>query len=90
MPYSTFERFELELSLDQARQGSLDGQCDSDIAELRATPQSRLNSTRQPTKVADELREYGAWEDDELTDHEANLNRILWLACGQIVDETEE
>jgi hypothetical protein len=40
-----------------------------------------------PEKVRDELREYGAWDDDELADHAANLLRVLWLAAGQIRDE---
>jgi hypothetical protein len=33
-----------------------------------------------------ELREYGAWDDQELTDHEQNLQRILWIAAGDIVE----
>ena len=28
---------------------------------------------------ADYLRAYGAWEDDELEDHQENLNRLVWL-----------
>jgi large repetitive protein len=34
----------------------------------------------------DLLDEYGAWDDKELRDHAQNLQRILWLACGDIVD----
>ncbi len=30
--------------------------------------------------VKAELREYGAWEESELIDHEANLQRLVWLA----------
>jgi hypothetical protein len=37
-----------------------------------------------PATLAAELREYGAWDDDELSEHDANLERILWLACGDI------
>ena len=33
--------------------------------------------------VKAELREYGAWDDAEMIDHEANLQRLVWLAgCG--------
>lgn len=40
-----------------------------------------------PEILRAELREYGAWDEDELSDHETNLNRLLWLACGDIVEE---
>lgn len=30
---------------------------------------------------------YGqGWEDDELENHEDNLQRLFWLACGNISD----
>ena len=29
------------------------------------------------------LRGYGAWDDEELADHDENLNRLVWLTgCG--------
>jgi len=37
-------------------------------------------------QVRNELNEYGAWEDDELENHEDNLQRLFWLACGNISD----
>jgi len=33
-----------------------------------------------------ELTDYGAWDDDELQNHNDNLQRIFWLSCGNIVD----
>lgn len=33
-----------------------------------------------------ELTDYGAWEDDELENHEDNLQRLFWLSCGNIMD----
>lgn len=34
------------------------------------------------------LRGYGAWEDDELQDHDANLSRLVWLTgCALAEDE---
>jgi hypothetical protein len=32
------------------------------------------------------LKEYGAWDATELADHDQNLQRILWLAAGDISD----
>ena len=39
-----------------------------------------------PAILRDELREYGAWDENELADHDQNLQRLLWLAAGDIVD----
>lgn len=79
-------RIELRLTKDQARQGSHQGQCDDDITDLRRLPAIR----RQLDKIGeallrDELREYGAWDDEDLADHDQNLSRLLWIACGDIV-----
>ena len=32
-------------------------------------------------------KEYGAWDDEERTDHDQNLQRILWLAAGDITEQ---
>lgn len=37
-------------------------------------------------QVRNELNDLGAWEDDELKNHEDNLQRLFWLACGNIMD----
>lgn len=39
--------------------------------------------------AADYLNEYGAWDEKELEDHEANRRRVLWLACGDISEQGE-
>lgn len=94
MALAYFNRFVIELTQDQAEHGSHQGQCDDDIAALRLVPAIDDELSRIPAAdIAAELRECGAWDDDELTDHDANLNlnlnRILWLACGNIVDGHE-
>lgn len=43
-----------------------------------------------PQKIADELQEYGAWDEDELKDHAENRLRIVWIAAGDIMDELYE
>lgn len=40
-----------------------------------------------PKALASELQEYGAWDETELADHEQNLQRILWLAAGDIIEQ---
>lgn len=85
---SSSGRIELNLSMDIASKGYHSGACDLDIAELRtmAHIDSQLRAIPQDL-LASELREYGAWDSEELANHEDNLNRILWLACGDLVDQ---
>jgi hypothetical protein len=74
-------------SEQQAHSASHQGRCDDDVAELRKVPAIRrqLDRLDQET-LKSELREFGAWSDDELSDHDANLDRILWIAAGDIVE----
>jgi hypothetical protein len=37
--------------------------------------------------LSSELKEYGAWEGEELSDHGLNLQRILWLAACDITEQ---
>lgn len=37
-------------------------------------------------QVKDELNDLGVWEDDELANHEDNLQRLFWVSCGNISD----
>jgi hypothetical protein len=80
-------RIEFELRLSDAHYGHHQGQCDDDIADLRKVPYiSAILASINADLLRDELREYGAWDADELADHDANLNRILWIACGDICE----
>lgn len=80
-------RIELELDRDDASSGSHSGACDDDIAELRKVPYiAKQLESLDPRLVSDELKEYGAWDESERADYDANLDRLLWLACGDITD----
>ncbi len=81
-------RIELNLSMDIASKGYHSGACDLDIAELRSL--SHIDNQLKaisPELLISELKEYGAWGNEELANHEDNLDRLLWLACGDIVDQ---
>lgn len=87
--YTGTGRITLRVTLKDAKIGAHQGQCDGDIEWLRL---NRPKIWRQLAKIDKdilraELDEYGAWDDEELADHEANLTRILWIACGDIVEE---
>lgn len=80
-------RIEIQLTKAQASSASHSGQCDSDVAALRKVPAVKRQLDKiDAALLREELREYGAWDDSELADHDANLNRILWLMAGDIVE----
>lgn len=84
---SSSGRIELQMTMKQARSASHQGRCDEDVLSLSSEKALR----RQLDKIdagtlVDELKEYGAWDDDELADHEHNLQRLVWLAAGDIVE----
>ena len=86
--WAPFNRFELNITKRDAAIGSHPGPCDADISALRTVPYIRRQlATLDPEALRTELKDYGAWDDTELADHDANLDRILWIACGNITDD---
>jgi len=84
-------RLELNLSADQAARGYHSGRCDADIVELKQVPEISAQLLALDTGLVREcLREYGAWNSAELSSHGDNLERLLWIACGDIVDQGAE
>ncbi len=87
--YATFNGFELQMTKAQAASASHQGACDDDVAELLKTPAIRRQLAKiEPAAIAAELKEYGAWDTDELADHEQNKARLVWIAASNI-DETQ-
>lgn len=86
--YTSSGRIELNITKRQAAIGYHQGQCDEDINELRQVPAIKRQLVKlNPEILLNELKEYGAWNDEELCDHDANLSRILWIMCGNIIDD---
>ena len=74
-------RIELQITPAQAATCSHSGQCDSDVMALSRVPSIAQQLARiKPDILTSELRDYGAWDDTELADHDQNLQRILWIA----------
>lgn len=85
---ASFDRFTISISLKQAQSASHPGRCDEDVKVLLKHPSIQKQLAKiPPEKLAAELKEYGAWEPEELADHEMNKNRIVWLAAGQINED---
>ena len=80
-------RIEIQMTLEQAQRASHSGQCDEDVRALSQQPDiaKQLNAI-DPALLREELREYGAWDEQERQDHQQNLQRILWLAAADIVE----
>ena len=79
---------ELNILKRDAEVGYHQGQCDKDIERLLQEPYIKKQFDRiNPQKIVNELREYGAWDEEELKDEQANRARLLWLFCGDIVDK---
>ena len=85
-------RIELEIEYADADEGYHPGQCEHDVMALSKKPYIAEQLAKiDPMVLRNELKQYGAWDEEELSDHEENIQRILWLACGDIVEmENEE
>lgn len=78
-------KLSLILTGDQADIGSHQGECLEDIRWLLSRPEILEQVLLWDTEdLKQELDGYGAWDEEELSDHEKNVERMLWLACGDV------
>ena len=82
--YLDFSGSDTVISSDELTEELLDqlsacggiGQQDDNVAAVLRN----FEVTGDPSDCRDYLRQYGAWDDDDLQDHETNLERLVWLA----------
>lgn len=78
---------EFQLPVDVVRLCSHPGPCDDDIERCLELPEVKEALSKvDPEGLKKELYEYGAWDDKELSNHDENLKRILWIASGDIME----
>ena len=66
---------------------SRSGDNSSAILDLLKKPYIKKQvETLNPEQLAKELKDYGAWDSEELKNHNENIIRWLWISCGDIVD----
>jgi len=86
-------RITLELSIARAKACLHSGPCDNDVmCHAQASEiKCQLDSIDNDTLIS-ELEEYGAWTKEELQaeDRQDNLERLLWIACGDVMDDERE
>lgn len=81
----------LDITLDDAKACSHPGQCDADVAELINLDRiSQQLDAWDPGALAGELHEYGAWDWPELENHEDNIQRMVWIACCDVVENPSD
>lgn len=81
-------RIELQMTKAQAASVSQPGKdAHLDVCALLRDKKIRRQVDRLDRDlVKAELREYGAWDDADMIDHEANLQRLVWLAGCDITE----
>jgi hypothetical protein len=95
MKTAYFNRFSIDLPDAAVADCHHQGACDSDVAHWAGAewqgatriPRIARPDTLTPEILAAELKEYGAWDAEELADDDANWQRIIWLAAGNIQEE---
>ena len=84
---SSCGRIEIEMTLKQAQSCTHPGPCDADVYALSMDRKIRRQLEKIDREVLRaELRGYGAWDEQELSDHAQNLQRLLWIAAGYIAE----
>lgn len=82
-------KIELNITKNVAASCSHSGSCDNDVKIARQMNDIKKQLSKiNPIDLANELQEYGAWDEIELSNHEDNLDRILWIACADISENS--
>lgn len=85
---SSCGRIELWMFQEQADSVHHTGQCDKDVDFLAHTSNILHQTCRLDADVLRQvLSEYGCWDDDDLKDNVANVQRLLWIAGCDIAEE---
>lgn len=85
-----FNRFQIKMTMAEAKAAYHRGMCDDDVEALLRKP--HIRNQLEKIKMEDiqaELKEYGAWDRGELQEFHNNRLRILWIAAGDIVEESK-
>jgi len=87
-----FEHIEISMSMELAKSLCHQGDCDQDVKDaIECVPKLRRQLDKIPADVIRrELKQYGAWSEEELADEAKNKMRLVWIAAGDIVDEKHQ
>ena len=83
--YASLNYFDLYFTRQDVDSMPLSGACDDTVQAIAKKPYIvRQFSAIDNSKLISELEGYGAWSDTELQDKQANVERIIWIACSDI------
>lgn len=77
-----FSQFSIELRDEAVIDCSRPGNADEAVAYWAVM--TTRNDDVTPERLAAELKDHGAWSDDELADDWGNWKRIIWIAAGNL------
>lgn len=78
---------DLRLTKRDANQCTHPGPCDNDVKQIMQNPYViKQLKTLDPAQLAKELKEFGAWDEKQLSDHNENLIRWIWISAGDIIE----
>ena len=84
---SSSGKIELQIAFGDACTCNHPGPADGNVLTLSRQPYIAEQLAKlDPKLLAAELKEWGAWDETELADHDQNLQRILWLAACDIAE----
>ena len=85
--YASLNYFDLYFTRQDVDSMPLSGACDNIVSVIANKPYIvRQFAAIDNSKLIKELTEYGAWDVIELQDKQANIERIIWIACSDIKD----
>lgn len=89
--YASLNYFDLYFTRQDVDSMPSGGQCDDAVKIIAKKPYiTRQFAAIDNSKLINELSGYGAWDDIELQDKQANIERIIWISCGDIKENLFE
>lgn len=68
---------ETKLSNEVINSIPISGPADSAVQDLREEYDIKVNNF----ELVSFLKKFGCWDNNELNDHNENIDRLLWIAC---------
>ena len=78
---------DLKITRNDANFCSQSGDMEQNCKQVMKKPYIKKQLEKlEPEKLAKELKEFGAWDSEQLENHEENILRWFWSSCCDISD----